>query len=100
MDANAKSVVNQKPARFLHIHHLTYERLFREEPKDLMIICAICHMKEHGLIKEKKKRKFINKIKLSKKQRKLKTEKMFRIERDYKKGKYSYQWYLRAKNSS
>jgi len=38
----------------LHIHHLTYERLYDELPTDLMIMCAICHMKEHGKIKPKK----------------------------------------------
>jgi hypothetical protein len=42
----------------LHIHHLTYERFGGdEEPEDLIILCAKCHMLEHGLIKKKKKRK-------------------------------------------
>lgn len=45
----------KKPTQ-LQIHHLTYERLYNELPEDLLILCAVCHMKEHGLIKEKKKR--------------------------------------------
>lgn len=38
----------------LHIHHITYERLFNEIPTDLIILCPLCHAKEHGIIKEKK----------------------------------------------
>jgi hypothetical protein len=41
----------------LQIHHKTYERLFNERESDLIIVCRICHMKEHGLIKEPKIKK-------------------------------------------
>jgi|GEM_PF-6640240 hypothetical protein len=34
--------------RYLHIHHLTYDRIFKEEPGDLLILCIDCHRKEHG----------------------------------------------------
>lgn len=32
----------------LQIHHLHYRNVFNEEPEDLMILCAMCHQKEHG----------------------------------------------------
>lgn len=45
----------------LQLHHLTYERLFKEEPQDLMLVCKKCHEKEHGLnkkpVKQKSKKK-------------------------------------------
>lgn len=34
--------------KHLHIHHLTYERIFNEEPGDLQIVCKLCHEKIHG----------------------------------------------------
>lgn len=40
----------------VHVHHLTYENIGCEESEDLIILCARCHMKEHGLIKVKKKK--------------------------------------------
>jgi 5-methylcytosine-specific restriction endonuclease McrA len=45
-----------KPAQVLQIHHLTYDRLYNEQAADLEILCPICHMKTHGLIKEKNNR--------------------------------------------
>lgn len=41
----------------LHLHHLTYERLFNEEPQDLMLVCAKCHKKEHDLYKKQTPKK-------------------------------------------
>lgn len=32
----------------LDAHHLTYERLGRERPSDLVAICQECHRREHG----------------------------------------------------
>ena len=32
----------------LQIHHLTYARLFNEDPSDLQILCRNCHEKVHG----------------------------------------------------
>lgn len=32
-------------------HHLTYERLFNELPEDVMLLCRVCHKKEHKYIK-------------------------------------------------
>jgi len=33
----------------LEAHHLTYERLGREKPEDLEILCRKCHRRYHGL---------------------------------------------------
>jgi 5-methylcytosine-specific restriction endonuclease McrA len=30
----------------LEVHHLTYERMGNESPKDLMVLCKECHKKE------------------------------------------------------
>jgi len=32
----------------LEVHHLTYERLGRERPDDLLVLCERCHSLEHG----------------------------------------------------
>ncbi len=31
----------------LQVHHLTYERIFRERMGDLVTLCVGCHMEEH-----------------------------------------------------
>jgi hypothetical protein len=31
----------------VHMHHLTYERYGKENPKDLLHICILCHMDQH-----------------------------------------------------
>jgi len=36
------------------VHHLTYKNIYKEEPGDLIILCSLCHSKEHKLIKTKK----------------------------------------------
>lgn len=41
--------------RRLHVHHLTYERLFKEEPGDLEVVCNACHLKIHNLNHKGKK---------------------------------------------
>ena len=51
--------------RYLHLHHLTYERVFHEEPSDLELLCGGCHATEHGIIKPKKKAWTRRKKKLS-----------------------------------
>lgn len=33
----------------LEVHHLTYERLGREHPDDLIVLCRACHAAQHGL---------------------------------------------------
>jgi 5-methylcytosine-specific restriction endonuclease McrA len=33
----------------LHLHHLTYEDLYNEYEEDLMLLCKVCHEKEHGI---------------------------------------------------
>ncbi len=33
----------------LNVHHLTYDRLGYEEPKDLQVLCRPCHKKQHGI---------------------------------------------------
>lgn len=35
--------------RSLHVHHLTYERIFREPLSDLITVCDDCHRTRHGL---------------------------------------------------
>ena len=32
---------------WLHIHHWTYRRLFKEEISDLFVLCSYCHMALH-----------------------------------------------------
>lgn len=33
----------------IQVHHLTYERLGRELPGDLRVLCNDCHERRHGL---------------------------------------------------
>jgi hypothetical protein len=33
----------------LQVHHLTYKRLGREMPEDVVTLCAYCHREAHGL---------------------------------------------------
>ena len=33
----------------LEVHHRTYERIFNEEPSDLIALCRDCHEKFHGI---------------------------------------------------
>ena len=35
----------------LEAHHLTYDRIFREQMDDLMTLCAYCHDKAEGFVK-------------------------------------------------
>lgn len=89
----------KKQAPSLHIHHLTYERLFNERAEDLQILCAICHMKTHNLIKGKVKKK-------NHKRRKIKApktylQKLLKIEKRFKQGKYkNTNAYRRAKTKA
>jgi hypothetical protein len=32
----------------LQVHHLTYERLYKEKPCDLITLCEECHLMQHG----------------------------------------------------
>jgi hypothetical protein len=34
-------------SKYLHVHHLTYERAGSELLSDLVTLCSSCHMKEH-----------------------------------------------------
>jgi 5-methylcytosine-specific restriction endonuclease McrA len=36
--------ITRKP---LTLHHLTYERVFREEIYDVELLCSICHKEQH-----------------------------------------------------
>jgi 5-methylcytosine-specific restriction endonuclease McrA len=49
------------------IHHRTYDRIFNEEPSDLIILCGRCHFKIHKkeIIKKKKRKLHPKKPKLS-----------------------------------
>jgi len=33
----------------LELHHLSYERLGRELPEDVVLLCSVCHQRAHGL---------------------------------------------------
>ena len=73
--------------KVIHVHHLTYDRYGGdEEPEDLIILCARCHMIEHGIIKfpkKKKKKRKKKRMTLAQAQQKLARK----IERDRKRGK-------------
>ena len=53
--------------RYLHLLHLTYERVFHEEPNDLELLCGGCHIIEHGIKKPKPQRIYKKKSKRKKK---------------------------------
>jgi hypothetical protein len=65
----------QKKTKYLQVHHLTYERIFKEEPKDLLLLCRKCHENEHGITKSIKKTK--NKKRVVKKEKPKKQAKIF-----------------------
>lgn len=46
---------SRKPTS-LQVHHITYKRLYNELASDLELLCRGCHMKEHGIKKDKKKK--------------------------------------------
>lgn len=52
----------KRQLKYLHLHHLTYKRVFDELPKDLELICAGCHVKEHNIKPKKKQKKRKNKF--------------------------------------
>ena len=63
--------------RQLQVHHKTYKNIFNEDQEDLELLCARCHMNEHGLDKNGKKKltlaqKVANKKKNKKKKKKRK----------------------------
>jgi len=36
----------------LEVHHITYERIYRELVNDLLALCQNCHKEAHGLSRE------------------------------------------------
>lgn len=38
----------------IQVHHLTYDRLGRERPEDLLPLCISCHKREHKRLREEK----------------------------------------------
>lgn len=38
----------------LHVHHKTYDRLFKEEFEDLELLCDKCHSEEHKTVTKNK----------------------------------------------
>ena len=36
--------------RWMHLHHLTYERLGAELPEDVVTLCEFCHEQAHKLV--------------------------------------------------
>lgn len=81
--------------RQLQVHHKTYKNLFNEEPEDLELLCARCHMNEHGLDKNGKKKTKSKRTdkqrEASKRYRKRKREKK---EQERKKKKEAVEWFL------
>ena len=69
-----KKCENCSRTKLLHIHHLTYERIFNEQLTDLQILCKDCHKNTHSRKKTKqilaekvqKKKKAAKKIKWGK----------------------------------
>lgn len=55
----------------LEVHHLTYQRIFKEEPADLEVLCKGCHYKEHEKEIKSKNKKLIVFKKHKKKRRSL-----------------------------
>lgn len=40
----------------LQLHHLNYDNLWKEDiHRDLVVVCATCHAKRHGIEKEERK---------------------------------------------
>ena len=37
-----------KSSKNLEVHHLHYKTLFKEKPRDLLLLCRDCHSKEHN----------------------------------------------------
>lgn len=35
--------------RAVHVHHLTYERIYNEDLEDLIGVCKSCHEDRHGI---------------------------------------------------
>ena len=65
---------SKRTFKYLHLHHLTYERVFHEEPSDLELLCGGCHVSEHGIEKPKKKAKIKRKKKKTGTWKKIKAE--------------------------
>ena len=40
----------------LQVHHVSYERLFNEEPEDLALLCKRCHLLQHPEVKSARKK--------------------------------------------
>lgn len=40
----------------LEVHHRSYERFGDERPEDLLVLCARCHRREHGIAYRPKRR--------------------------------------------
>ena len=38
----------------IHVHHLSYERLGAEKDSDLIVLCEVCHTKQHDKLKLQK----------------------------------------------
>jgi len=36
-------------AKEMHIHHLTYDRIYNESLDDLRLYCRACHLDAHGI---------------------------------------------------
>jgi 5-methylcytosine-specific restriction endonuclease McrA len=43
-------------AECLEAHHRTYDRLGRERPSDLVVLCWRCHRKHHGTLESARKK--------------------------------------------
>lgn len=46
----------KKQAKVLHVHHMTYERLFKESVRDLIPLCVPCHKEVTKVYKRNRRR--------------------------------------------
>ena len=42
---------SSRGSNILHVHHITYKRLYAEKLTDLIALCSICHKEQHQFIK-------------------------------------------------
>lgn len=70
--------------RKLHVHHLTYDRLYVEKLEDLKVLCEVCHMEAHKIISKDKKKTINIKpkkqlVRINKKNRGIESAKKYKI---------------------
>lgn len=67
-----KKCENCSRTKALHIHHLTYDRIFNERLDDLQILCKDCHKRKHVKPKLTLAQKVLKKKRAAKSKQKIK----------------------------